>query len=218
MSDSSNSGNSISDLALHLQSLYPSWEKTQRQTERFYQWLCCQQSVYPSWKKKRQQSSNISFFINDYNIREQLLWAQWHYQWWFYSIIVYLSFVKADLAIKHEIFSFAAVTIHSMMDKSTYWHSVSLCERFLKQWSSSILLWWKGTTFYLCDITICPLDNPFMRTAQKLFVSNNNLESMRSTEDLLWWRRKTFYLCCSNTYSANNPFMECYHLSLVTYC
>ena len=62
MSNSSNTGDSISDSALHLQSLYSSWKKIQRQAEQFYQWLCYLQNVHTSSRKRKwQQSSNISF-------------------------------------------------------------------------------------------------------------------------------------------------------------
>ena len=78
----------------------------------------------------------------------------------------------------HNIF-IAAVTIHSMMDESSYWHSVSLYERFLKQWSSSILLWWKGMTF----------------TCVTLPFTNCTI--------LLWKQRKLFV--CDNTHRACDP-------------
>ena len=63
VSNSSNSGDSISDWVFDPQSLYLSWKETQRQAKQFYQWLCNPQSVYPSWKRKQQQHPKISFML-----------------------------------------------------------------------------------------------------------------------------------------------------------
>ena len=56
---------------------------------------------------KEEAAADLKDFlcINNFDIREQLLWIQWYHQWWFHSVIAYLSFVKADSAVKRKIFS-----------------------------------------------------------------------------------------------------------------
>ena len=105
-------------------------------SEQFYQWLCYQQSVYLSWKRKQQQSSKISFALTITTTESNFCESG--------------DIIKRVFSLSHSIFILcengfssharnifiAVVTICSMIDKSPYCHSVSLCEWFIKDWQS----------------------------------------------------------------------------------
>ena len=88
----------------------------------------------------------------------------------------------------------AVVTICSMIDKSSYWHSASLCKQFIKHWWSSILLWQKADNILLVWHNHLPTEQSFYGNSRNFCLWQYS-KSMQSIEDLLWWRQKTFFTC-----------------------
>ena len=123
-------------------------------------------------------------YVNDHDIREQLWWFWQHHQWLFDSAIAYLSFVKADSAVKCEIFS-----LH--WSQSVPWWMNHLTD-ILQVYVSDLLntddhqsfYGERWMTFYLRDSTIHWLNDHFMETVET-FVTDN---TQRACNPL-----KTFY-------------------------